>query len=207
MRLFYAPPACSLAAMIALEATGRDYEPVEVDLAGDRAALRAKNPSGKVPTLSAGDLILPDTTAIIFWLSRRHPTASLLPVREDHLASALSAMAWFGSVSHIVRRQFARPMLFTDDPAAQAALKESAEPRYWQELERIDMWLAGRGDAVPLPLGVGAYALLFYHWAMRDMMPVDRLPAFTALAKNLGGRDDVRRALVRHQSPLLEIGE
>lgn len=198
LRYHYAVPTCSLAGMIALEATGTPYAPVLVDMA-DRAGLRAINPGGKVPVLEADGLVLTDTIAIITWLARRYPEAALLPTDPDGEAMALSMMAWLGSVVHILRRQVRVPVMFGLGEAAQAEMKAAAEPRYRAELERIDGWI---GEGKVRTAGVQGYALLFYHWALIDGVQAERLRHFTALAREMTARPDVVRALERHASPL-----
>ena len=90
------------------------YEAVAIDLAGDRSAYLEVNRSGKVPALQAGDQVVTDTIAIIYWLAKRFPHAGLLPTDDSSLAASLSVMAWFGSVVHVLRRQYTRPAMFCD---------------------------------------------------------------------------------------------
>ena len=47
--------------------------------------------------------------------------------------------------------------------------------------------------------------MLFYHWGLRDELPMAELIHFTALAERLTKREDVGRALARHDSPLLRL--
>lgn len=205
LRYYYAVPTCTVAGMIALEATGAPYEPVLIDLAGDRTAYRAISPMGKVPALQADDLLITETAAIIYWLAATYSQAGLLPKTTEGMANAISVMGWLSSVLHIVRRQYTRPMMFCEGSEAQAAVREAAAPRYWSELQRLDGWIGeGRLGDPSNSLGVESYALAFYHWGLMDRLPMDELEHYTALAKRLAGRDDVRRALVRHDSPLLE---
>ena len=54
MKLFYSPGACSLAAHIALEEAGADFEPVRTAIVDDQQRapeFLAKNPQGRVPVL------------------------------------------------------------------------------------------------------------------------------------------------------------
>lgn len=204
MRYFYAVPTCTLAGMIAVEATGAPYDPVLIDLAADRSEYLAVNPTGKVPALQVDEFLLTDTVAIMIWLAERYPNAGLLPHTIDEKALAVSAMAWMGNVLHIVRRQYTRPMMFCLGEEAQAAVRESAAPRYWAELQRMNGWIGeGRLGDPATSLAVEAYALAFYHWGLMDKQPMAELLAYTALAHRLAAREDVRRALVRHASPLL----
>ena len=205
MRYFYAPGTCSLAGMAALEMSKADYEPYRVEMASPRAELRAASPLGKVPVLVTPDRVINETLAIIFWLSRNYPEARLLPAADAEVAAALSVMAWFSSTLHIVRRQYARPMAFTPDPAAQTSVRETAAPLYWSELQRVDAWAAAQESAGPLSWpGVQAYALVFYQWALGDGLPAAELHHFTALVERLKARPGVERALERHASSVRE---
>ncbi len=186
--------------MLALEATGAEYEPIAVDLRGERSELRAVSPVGKVPALATGGSVLTETVAIITWLARRFPEARLLPEEVDASAQAVSVMTWLTSTVHILRRQFMVPMAFGVGAEAQAELSRVAEPRYWAELKRIDHLI---DDGHMTPAGVQRYALLFYHWGMIDSFPVGNLKHFTSLARRLVELPDVRLALERHYSPLL----
>ena len=204
MRYFFAPGTCSLAGMVALELSGAPYEPCRVDMASPRTELRAASPLGKVPLLVTDERTISDTVAIVFWLSRRYPEAGVLPASDDEMATALSMMAWFGSTLHIVRRQYARAMAFTPDPAAQQTVRDAAAPLYWSELQRVDRWAAEQQSAGPLSWpGVQAYAMVFYQWALTDGMPAGELRHFAALIDRLKARPAVVRALERHASPLL----
>ncbi|MDB5875038.1 MAG: glutathione S-transferase GstA-like [Ramlibacter sp.] len=204
IRYYFSPATCSLAGMAALELAQASYSPVAVDLAGDRAELRAINPVGKVPALAIGNLVITDTIAIIYWLAGRFPQARLMPVAPDEMSAALAVMGWFGSTLHIIRRQYVRPALFSPDPAAQQTIRAAAAPVYWAELQRVDEWIAAQSSTGPMTSpGVQAYALLFYHWAASDGLAVRQLPHFTALAERLLSHTGVVRALELHASPLL----
>lgn len=201
MRYFYSPGTCSLAGMISLEVTKTPYEAISVDLMGDRTELLAVNPVGKVPTLDANGFIVTETTAIIYWLARRFPDADLLPKTRDEATSALSMMNWFSSVVHILRRQLRLPILFGVGEKAQEELRDAAKPRYWSELQRIDQLIA---DGRITSLGVGGYALLFYHWGMIDEFPMEKLDAYSKFAHRMIDLPEVVRALEYHNSPILE---
>ena len=64
-----------------LEECGADYDTVAVRFGADMKApaYRAINPMGKVPALTHGDTILPETVAILTWLAERYPAKALIP--------------------------------------------------------------------------------------------------------------------------------
>jgi glutathione S-transferase len=201
VKLFYAPPSCSLVAMAALEVANAAYEPVLVDLGGDRAQLRRVNPLGKVPTLDADGEVITDTVAILYWLAQRYPAARLLPTDDvSAMSAALARMAWFGNVLHIVRRRYILPIMFSGDADAQASIREKAAGEYRAGLAQVNSWI---GD-LDCPLGVRLYALLFFHWATRDQIDLSMLDDLRNAVEPLIAREEVRRALDLHQSPLLD---
>lgn len=200
LRLHYFPPMCSLASMTALELAGATYDAVLQDMAGDRAALRRVSPLGQIPTLETDEGVVTDTIAIIFWIARHFPEAELLPTDAGGLTTALSRMGWLGSYLHIVRRRYFRPALFGAPPEAEEPMRAVARPLYATALAQLDSWI---GDGALGGPGVEAYALLFYHWAAMDGMPLDGLDHFTKMAGRLMEQEGVRRALDRHASPLL----
>ena len=185
--------------MAALEVTGAPYEPVLVDLASDRAELRAANPMGKVPALQTDDMVITDTVAIMYWLARRYPESGLIPADEDITATVLSRLAWFGNVPHIVRRRYVRPMFFAADEAAQASIRQMAEGEYRAALKLIDSWV-GEDD---VPLAPKLYALLFYHWATMDAVDLGGLSDYQRVVDSMLEMPGPRRALAAHDSPLL----
>ncbi len=204
---YYAAGTCSLTGMIALDATGADYTPVAVTLAGDRAALRAVSPAGKVPALRIDGRTLTETIAILGWTARRFPAAGILPEEPEAMADAMSQLSWLASTLHIRRRQFARPMSFCADPAVQQALSAAARGPYWQELERFDAWLDDEADsAAAACLAVRAYALLVHDWARQDGLPVASLDHLSGLASAMRADPATAHALdlhaVRQATPL-----
>lgn len=187
--------------MAALELAGASYEAVLQPMGGDRSALTAVSPLGQIPVLEAGDQVITDTIAIIYWLSQTFPQASLLPTNADGLTMALSRMGWLGSRLHIVRRRYAMPHLFGAPPEAADQMRAIAEPIYRTALAQLDNWI---GQGALGGAGVEAYALLFYHWGTMDGMPVHELTHFSSLAHRLMESAGVRRALDLHESPLLK---
>ena len=65
----------SMRGYLALEIKGVPYQERTISLAGDtnRAQRRAVSPTGKVPVLHAGSLVIPDSLAIIEYLEEAYP--------------------------------------------------------------------------------------------------------------------------------------
>lgn len=85
----------------ALEELGAEYELIAAKPRSD--AVRAHNPSGKIPVLLDGDAALSDSTAILTYLADRHgalsyPAGTIERARQDALTHAvldeLDAVLW-----------------------------------------------------------------------------------------------------------------
>lgn len=119
LKLFYAPGACSRVPLNALEELQLPFDEHPVALMrGEQKSPEylAVNPKGKVPALRAGDRIITENPAILFYLATRHPEGKLLPNLEDPpgRAQALGDLVWCGSALHPLVRQIYLPQLFTD---------------------------------------------------------------------------------------------
>lgn len=80
--------------MVALESLGLEYELVEIATAGADSRgdeYRSLNPTGKVPTLVDGDLVLFETQAILFYLARKYGNGKLW---ADTVEGEAEIMKW-----------------------------------------------------------------------------------------------------------------
>ncbi len=80
--VYFCPGTRSTRALWALEEAGAEYLLVKVDLLkgeGQRPPYIEINPSGKVPTLVDGELVLPESAAICTYVGDRFPAAGLTP--------------------------------------------------------------------------------------------------------------------------------
>ncbi len=102
----------SLRAWLALKATGADFSEEVIPLfqAGSRARLLAHGPSGKVPVLKDGDLIVWDSLAICEYLAELFPDAGLWPSDPDRRALARSISAEMHSGFSALRGDMAMDM-------------------------------------------------------------------------------------------------
>ncbi len=196
IKLFYTPGTCSLAAMAALEASGISYEPIKVDLMGDRADLRAVYPIAKVPAVISGDDTVAETIAIMLWAHHYKPDAMLLPTENMAMIETLSLMSWLTSTVHILRRQFTRPMAFTPDPSTFEALISSAKPKYAAALMQLEERLNAFDE---IPLGLKCYLLLFHQWALADKVTQEPLAALTKAANEVSMIPGVTNAIALHR--------
>jgi glutathione S-transferase len=139
MRLHWRPGTAAMAPHAALAEIGVDYELVlvERDESGQSSPeYLALNPSGRVPTLEDGDLVLTESAAILLHLADRFPAARLAPPPRAEL------YRWLIFMTNTVQAALMRviyPERYGDDGVREAA---AAELR--QEFARLEGRLDGR---------------------------------------------------------------
>ena len=108
LTLYFAPGSSSMAVHVALHEIGVAFEGKPMSFKKDdmrSPKYLALNPEGKVPTLVIDGRPLTEVAAILLYLAKRFPDASLLP-RDDVEADAqaLSWMSFAASTLHPARR-------------------------------------------------------------------------------------------------------
>lgn len=91
MKLYGFGPTRSLRALWGLKELDADFEFVPVNLlAGEhkRPEFLRLNPAGKIPVLVDGDLVIPESAAIVFYLADKYPDKGLLPANLKERAQA-----------------------------------------------------------------------------------------------------------------------
>ena len=98
----------SLRAWLALKATGEDFaeEVIPILQPGSKETLLKYSPSGKVPALHHGDIVVWDSLAICGYLSERFPAAALWPADPAAKAVARSISAEMHAGFQALRAQF-----------------------------------------------------------------------------------------------------
>jgi glutathione S-transferase len=89
MKLYGFGPTRSLRALWGLKELGVEFEFIPVNLqAGEhrRPEYLALNPAGKVPVLVDGDLVLPESAAIVLYLAEKYPEKKLMPSKLEQRA-------------------------------------------------------------------------------------------------------------------------
>jgi glutathione S-transferase len=144
------------------------------------------SPTGLIPAIDDNGLRLSDSTAIICYLEREHPSPALLPTESREFATAFSLDAWAGSelfrkvVHPIFHNQVVNPnirKLPADQAAINVAINESA-PEAFDYLESLSpaKFLVG-GKLTIADLAVVSN-LINFHYLGRRIEP--RLPKMNA---------------------------
>ena len=146
LTLFYFPRACSLAAHIALEESGLDYDRRIIDLRTQKnldPEYLAFNSSGAVPALRIGHQTLTETQAILTYVGDLVPNGELLPAPDDFLR--YRAHEWMNFMSSSVHT-------------------------YIRSIFRSSVYAGNVSDSHRAPIIVGDVILLeprFRHYALR----------------------------------------
>jgi glutathione S-transferase len=140
LRLHYRPGTASMAPHAALAEIGVEYELVAVAAGKSSPDYLALNPSGKVPTLEDGELVVTESAAILLHLGDRFPGARLVPDSGSAERSQLyrSLLNQTNSLQPALMHVM-YPERFGDTGVREAAVADAQE-----QFERLDAHLAAR---------------------------------------------------------------
>lgn len=211
MRLYFGPGACSFVPHTMLEAAGAPFEPVLVKLhkqenLGD--AYRAINPRGQVPVLVDGAEVITQILAIVTYLDAKFPQCNFLPRELLRRTRALEALAWMNNTAHPTFTHVFMPYKFTDDEAAQAAIKKFNAQLFKAQLGEVEA-MAQRMNAAGRPFLFGdnfgpvdAYALTLLRWGGFAGHDPQQFPALWAHVQKVAQLPPVARAIERERLQL-----
>lgn len=207
LKLFFAPGACSFVPHAMLEMAGVEFEPVSVKLhKGEQrsAEYLAMNPRGQVPVLVDGDDVITQIVTILLHLDAKLPEAGILPASGMARTRALETLTWMNNTVHPTFTHVFMPQKFTDDEAAQNAIRGFAVARYRELLGEIEA-MASR--AVPWMVGerpgaLDAYALTLLRWGGYAGIDPTTFPKTWELAQRFAALPAVARAIEREKLQL-----
>ena len=151
-----------MAVHAALAEAGVEYELVEIDreTAQSDAAYRALNPTGVVPTLVDGDLVLSESAAIVLYLADRFPEARLAP---DDRAQYYRWLVFLTNTLQTAMLRFFYPERYGD-----AGVQELAAAEAGGHFDLLDRELAGREWlAAGHRTGADLFAFMLTRWGRR----------------------------------------
>lgn len=207
LKLYYAPGACSFVPHAMLEIAGATFEPLAIKLhkneqnSPDYLALNAR---GQVPVLVDGGEAITQLMALVAYIDARFPEAGFVP--KDALARArfVEALAWMNNTVHPTFTHVFMPQKFTDDEAAQKAIRAHAVQTYRGLLGEIEAmavkatpWLAGEQ-----PTALDAYALTLLRWGGYAGIDPTTLPATWTLVQRFAALPAVARVIERERLQL-----
>ncbi|KVD42572.1 glutathione S-transferase [Burkholderia ubonensis] len=204
MKLYGFAGTRSQRALWGLKELDADFEFISVNLLeGEhkRPEFLRLNPAGKVPVLVDGDLVIPESAAIVLYLADKYPQKALLPV---DLAARAQAYRWvMFAVTELEQplwRITRHTMLYPPDKRLPADIALARED-FVNMAAILDRHLDGRafivGDALTVADCVTAYLV---DWA-NELKLIDAFPQLQAYLERLYARPnapqriaDARRA-------------
>lgn len=211
MKLFFAPGACSFVPHVLLEMSGANFEPTLVKLhKGEQynEDYRLLNPRSQVPVLVHDANVITQIVAITLYLDMLFPGQHFLP--SDHLARAraLSIFAWMNNTVHPTFTHVFMPQKFTDQPEAQAAIKQHAMGQFKTMLGELQDLVVRKNDAGQRWLAgehfgpLDAYALTLTRWGtIAGIAPAEH-PQLWTFVQQVAAEPAVARVIERERLKL-----
>ena len=200
LTLFYFPRACSLAAHIALEESGLDYDRRIIDLRTQQnldLEYLALNSSGAVPALRIGHQTLTETQAILTYVGDLVPNGELLPAPDDFLRyRAHEWMNFMSSSVHTYIRSIFRSSVYAgDDKIVNVSVKEQGVKNLAKAVATVEKRLAGQTWALGNRFSAtDAYLFVMYLWTTDQRIPsVPERPNWEAVAHRVWLRPAIQR--------------
>jgi glutathione S-transferase len=171
------------------------------------------SPTGKIPVMTDGDVILPDSSVICAYLERLHPEPSLYPSEPLAYAKALWLEEYadgtvFRDVVHgLFFQKVIRPNILKQatDQAAIAAIQSQAMPKVFGYLDAA----AAAGDLAGERAGIGEIAvtsnLVNYHY-LGVSIDARRFPRLAAFFRRQLAQPAMAAALAAEQPVAAQMG-
>jgi glutathione S-transferase len=200
-QLYYYPSNANLAPHMVLEEIGADYRLVLVDRTKDAhksAEYLKLNPTGRIPVLIDGDLVLYESAAICLHLADRHPEAGLAPaLGSDERAEFYKWLIYLTNTLQAELMTYYYPERLSDDAASAVRVKAHAETRLGGMLDLIEAAFAAHGG--PYLLGtrysvVDPYLAMLLRWTRFLAKPARNRLHLSPYLDALASRPAVRRA-------------
>ena len=211
LTLHFAPGACSFVPHVLLEMSGTNFEPTMVKLhKGEQynEDYKLLNPRSQVPVLVHDANVITQIVAITLYLDMLFPGQHFLP--SDHLAraQALSTFAWMNNTVHPTFTHIFMPGKFTDQPEAQAAIKQHAIGQYKALLADLQALVVQKNEAGRTWLGgehfgpLDAYALTLTRWGTIAGIAPEVHPVLWAFVEQVAKVPAVARVIERERLQL-----
>jgi glutathione S-transferase len=198
-KLYYYPGNASLAPHIVLEEIGAPYELVLVDRnkqAHKKPDFLELNPSGLIPVLIDGDLVLTETAAICLHLADQHPVANLAPALGTPERATL--YRWIIYLTNTVQAELIH-YFYPDRLGGEHAdmIQARTEARVMPMLDIIEAYFAKTGG--PWMLGAeysiaDVYLMMMCRWTRNMANPARNRPHLARFLDAMVMRPAVVRA-------------
>ena len=205
LTLYYARNTCSLAAHIALEHTGAEYQAVRVDFAQSQqrsADYLCLNPKGRVPTLVTPRGSLTETPAILLFLAQTFPQSMLAPLDDPFELARMNAFnSYLCSTVHVAHAHRARGSRWATEPASFVDMTKKVAENMAACFELIEReylqgpWVLGDKYSVS-----DMYLFTLAQWLAVDGVDINRFPKVAQHSQQMAQDPVVVRVLKTEDS-------
>lgn len=203
MIFYYAPKTVALAAHIALEESGADYEGHRVDFQTNEqrsSDYLEINPKGRVPALHTQEGVLTETPAILVYLAQAYPEAQLAPVANAFEFAKLQEFnLYLCATVHVAHAHGPRGSRWADDAAALAAMKQKVSSNMTECFQLIESrlfkgpWVLGERYSVCDP-----YLFALASWLAVDGVDINEFPVIADHFERMKERTGTKTVLELH---------
>jgi glutathione S-transferase len=205
-KLYYYPGNANLAPHMLLEEIGAPYELELVDRnqnAHHSPEYLRLNPSGRIPVLIDGDLVLFETAAICLHLADRHPDANLAPAfGTPERATFYKWLMYLATTLQPELLTYVYPHRLTGEVALAEIVRKHAEGRISGMLDVLEAQLV-QSDG-PWLLGarytaVDPYLMMLARWTRVTSRPAKSLPHLGRFLAEMAKRTAVQRTFAQEK--------
>lgn len=192
---------------VALGEKGVEYEHVAVMPFGQTPEYFAISPLGKVPCYEDQGTAIPDSSVIIDYLERVHPTPALYPTEPIERAKALFLEEYADTklvevLLVVFRERFVNKNFFQKEPD-EAIVKESLEVQIPPVLEYLEARIDGKAFMVGTEFSIAdiAVASPFVNFAMAgETVDASRFPQLAEYVQRMHSRP-VYKQVIESETP------
>lgn len=204
MIFFYTPYSCSMAAHLALEQTGVDYEARLIDFAQNEQrseAYLAINPKGRVPALQTEWGILTETPAILAFISQRFPEAKLAPIEDPfRFAKVQEFNSYLCSTVHVAHAHRLRGSRWADDPKAIESMQQKVAQNMTECFTLIEQQLLTGPYVMGADYSIcDMYLFTICQWLEKDGVDIHHFPKVNQLCQRMLENPVVARITALYQ--------
>lgn len=193
--LFYYPRNASWAPHLVLTEMGLNFELALVDRKANQqktAEYLRVNPTGRIPALTHGDIVVHESAAICLYLCEQHPDVALIPIAGANRAYFYQYLFYLNSTLQPELMVYFYPHKHTASNHA-GSIKQAQEARVTDMFAFLDKELAGKDYLVGDELTVCDYFLfMLAHWASGFAQPPLSFPHLGRYLRTLAKRKAVR---------------
>ena len=200
LKLYYSPSACSMAAHIALQEAGAQYEAIRLDFSSNeqrQAEFLSINPKGRVPALVTDQGVLTENPALLLYISQIYPEAALAPLDSPFdLARVQSFNSYLCSTVHVAHAHKVRGTRWADSPEAIAEMQAKVPETVGACFELIEEemfagpWVMGENFSI-----CDIYLFTIAQWLEGDGVDTQKLPAVMEHRARMRERPAVQRVI------------